>query len=586
MNNSTTSIAFSIYSNKGVYALFLGSGISKPSGIPTGWDIVIDLINKLAALNNEKLCNSPEEWFKSKYGVEPNYSNLLSKLVKSSSERVNFLRPYFEPTKEEIEQGLKIPKAAHRAIARLVKGGLIKVIITTNFDRLLEKALNESGIEPVVIRHPDDIDGTEPVTHSDFILIKINGDYLDSRFLNTEEELSSYNKKMHDYLHRIVSEFGLLSCGWSAKWDTGFVNILRKCENYRYYSYWSYVGKCEKELKEISDFRKGETVKIDSADTFFTEITDKIEALKSLNDNHPLNADIAVARLKNYIVKEDSKILLHDLLFTEQEVVYNKINQRTDISLYPDSKNLMPVLTDYIQSLETMIPLIINGVFWSKPEHHFLFTNILSRISEPAPHVHSSKYDATESFHHIPALIILYAIGISALKRSNFELIFDCFRLKIDENDSDYSDQYFLIDKIHSCMVDSKIMNEILEQNYKTPISTYLCNILKPYFSNHILSNKEYNDIFDLFEYILSLNYVHIIGEKYGHIWAPWGQFHWRKRGVIIGKRNMLIDFLDEAEKMKSNWDVLKSGMFDGDFEIFIKAKSNLDGFLQKIPLY
>ena len=79
MNNITTNISFSIYSNKGVYALFLGSGISRPSGIPTGWDIVVDLIKKLAILNKEKCTPTAEKWFKKKYNEEPDYSNILSK---------------------------------------------------------------------------------------------------------------------------------------------------------------------------------------------------------------------------------------------------------------------------------------------------------------------------------------------------------------------------------------------------------------------------------------------------------------------------------------------------------------------------
>jgi len=44
-----------------------------------------------------------------------------------------------------------MPSPAHRAIAQLVKDGYIKVIITTNFDRLIERSLNEVGIEPTVI---------------------------------------------------------------------------------------------------------------------------------------------------------------------------------------------------------------------------------------------------------------------------------------------------------------------------------------------------------------------------------------------------------------------------------------------------
>jgi hypothetical protein len=34
------SLAFAIQSNKGVYALLLGSGVSRAAQIPTGWEIV------------------------------------------------------------------------------------------------------------------------------------------------------------------------------------------------------------------------------------------------------------------------------------------------------------------------------------------------------------------------------------------------------------------------------------------------------------------------------------------------------------------------------------------------------------------
>ena len=72
------SMIFSFANNKGSYALLLGSGISRPAGIPTGWEITQDLIQKLAQMNNEKIETSPEEWFVKKYDTEPNYSDLLN----------------------------------------------------------------------------------------------------------------------------------------------------------------------------------------------------------------------------------------------------------------------------------------------------------------------------------------------------------------------------------------------------------------------------------------------------------------------------------------------------------------------------
>lgn len=582
MNNTSTSIAFSIFSNKGIYALILGSGVSKNSGIPTGWDIVVDLIKKLAKLKKEDCSPNPEEWFKLKYSEEPNYSNILSRIVKTPSERVNFLKHYFEPTVEEAEHGLKMPTIAHKAIAQLVKNGYLKVIITTNFDRLLEKALYEIGIEPVIIRHPDDIDGALPIVHSDFVLIKIHGDYLDSRFLNTKEELTFYNPKLHDYLLRIINEFGILSCGWSAKWDKGFVNILRQCENYRFFSYWTYLGNCEDELKDISNFRKGETVNILNADNFFTEISEKIGALESLDNNHPLNSGIAVARLKKYIVSNDNKILLHDLIISQQEKIFTNLRGKIINDLYPDSKNLLTYLSFSQKTIEPLMPIIINGVFWSKPEHHYLFTNLLSRFSEPSLESDGIHYDLTKRFYYFPSLFLFYAIGISAIKCKNYKLLYDCFHLKIFESKSEFSNEFVMIKRIHSLLVDSRDMNRILGKNYHTPVSEYAYTYLRPYFENFILSDREFMDTFDIFEYLLALNYISIIDEQYESIFAPVGRFKWR-RGKFRTRAYLLNDLLSEAEKMQSNWDLLKSGMFEGRYEIYASCKSKLEEFLKGI---
>ncbi|OBY29671.1 hypothetical protein ACT18_21880, partial [Mycolicibacter kumamotonensis] len=76
------------------------------------------------------------------------YSSLLAAIVPSSSARQGLLAEYFEATDEDRADGLKIPTAAHNAIAHLVKAGWIRVIVTTNFDRLMEQALEAVGVAP------------------------------------------------------------------------------------------------------------------------------------------------------------------------------------------------------------------------------------------------------------------------------------------------------------------------------------------------------------------------------------------------------------------------------------------------------
>ena len=53
-SDSTSQLAFAIHENPGVYALLLGSGLSRSAGIPTGWEITLDLIRRVGALKGVK----------------------------------------------------------------------------------------------------------------------------------------------------------------------------------------------------------------------------------------------------------------------------------------------------------------------------------------------------------------------------------------------------------------------------------------------------------------------------------------------------------------------------------------------------
>lgn len=54
------SLAFSIQANPGVYAHLVGSGVSRAAKIPTGWEITLDLIRRLAAVRGEECGSEPE----------------------------------------------------------------------------------------------------------------------------------------------------------------------------------------------------------------------------------------------------------------------------------------------------------------------------------------------------------------------------------------------------------------------------------------------------------------------------------------------------------------------------------------------
>src|SRR5580698_3528673 len=109
MIDPLTSLAFSIYSGKGIYALLLGSGVSRASEIPTGWEITIDLVRKLASVEGENCEPDPEKWYRQKYGLEPDYSAILENIALTPSERTSALAGYFEAKLDEQQSSSKMP---------------------------------------------------------------------------------------------------------------------------------------------------------------------------------------------------------------------------------------------------------------------------------------------------------------------------------------------------------------------------------------------------------------------------------------------------------------------------------------------
>jgi hypothetical protein len=59
-------LALSLHHSPGIYALLVGSGLSHAAGIPTGWEITLDLISPLGALDGISESDNWEAWFRNK----------------------------------------------------------------------------------------------------------------------------------------------------------------------------------------------------------------------------------------------------------------------------------------------------------------------------------------------------------------------------------------------------------------------------------------------------------------------------------------------------------------------------------------
>ena len=413
------SLAFSVHANRGVYALLLGSGVSRAAKIPTGWEITRDLIRRLAAVSNERPA-SREAWYREKYDKDPDYSALLEDLAKTPAERQQLLHPYWEPTPEEREQGDKAPTAAHRAIAKLVADGYIKVIITTNFDRLIESALGEEGVQPQVLSTVDQIQGAVPIVHAPCTVLKLHGDYLDTRIRNTPQELEKYPEEYNRLLDRIFDEFGLIVCGWSAEWDAALRDSICRATCRRYTTYWTVHGELREEGKALIAHREAETISIQDADSFFQALADQVASIEDFSRPHPLSTEIAVATVKRFLPDEQSDIRLNDLV---NDLVGGVVQGASgpDFSVYAtvDAKELNARVRRYGALCETLVAVAVVGGFWCEQRHHRMWAMALQRLNVPLLSGSTGRLE----LRRYPATLLLYSLGVGAVARQKFHLL-------------------------------------------------------------------------------------------------------------------------------------------------------------------
>lgn len=341
---SLDALAFSLHHTRGVYALLVGSGLSTAAGIPTGWKITVDLIQKLKKLA-EPDCeeNNIDEkalvsWYQEKYNKEPDYSDLLDKVAKPPSERQLLIKKYIEH--QDGQASLREPTEAHFKIAKLVKSGKIKVIITTNFDQLLERALNAEGITPQIIDNDDSINGAKPIVHEGCTLIKVHGDYMDARIKNTKKELEQYSAPLNNILDQVFDAFGLIVVGWSGEWDDALYSAIKRTPSRRYSFYWAaYQGDIGDKAKVLIEHRDGRVIDIESADKFFKELGDKVEVLDRTKGPHPYNVSMALGLAKKYCRDDQYSMEWAELLHKEVERVKEYVTSE-DYPFHPQNNNL------------------------------------------------------------------------------------------------------------------------------------------------------------------------------------------------------------------------------------------------------
>lgn len=579
--DSLTQIAFSVYENKGVFAVLLGSGMSRAAEIPTGWEITLELVRRVALAQGVKEQPDWAIWYRGKTGKEPDYSALLEELAASPEERRSILHNYIEPNEEDREEGRKIPTKAHQAIADLVHSGYIRVIITTNFDRLMENALRERGIEPTVVASVDALAGAEPLTHTACYVLKLHGDYKDARILNTEAELSSYPAAYDTILDRILDEHGLIVCGWSGEWDHALRAAFLRAPNRRYSVYWAARGALGGGAEVLVKHRDARCIQIENADGFFSELKQRVETLEQSQRQNPLSIDLQISSAKRFLAKPEHRIQLDELFAEETERVLVQLDHA---EFSPDEEWGREQVRARVRRYEALTETLASmaGVLgrWGDDGEHALVVDIIRSLCAHAYKKGSGnpRYLGLRSY---PAVLIMTTYGLGLTRAERWAAVHRLFTASIDRPFGEpvpVTETLFLSAWKGG---DDDIWRKLegLEQ-LRTPLSDHLLALASEWRKRFIGLTPDFELLFERFEFLGSLadfgrnEKAHVQDDladhsRIGLTWMPVGRVGWH----IANAEKLVAEI--QALPMKTA--LLQAGFGKGDPEFIDLFIENLN---------
>ena len=502
---------------------------------------------------------------------------LLENLASTVAARRDLLHGYFEPTADERANGIKQPTAAHRAIADLVSTGRIRLILTTNFDRLFEIALAEAGVHPQVIARPEAITGMAPLQHARATVIKLHGDYLDvDAMRNTPAELATYDPAMQALLSRILDEYGLIILGWSGEWDTALVHAIESSPSRRYPTYWAaYHGHLAASARRLLSNRAGHLISIESADAFCTSLRDKVHVLGQMADPPPTRA-AAVTLLKRNLAP-DRRIDLFDQFSTAtNDTIARLTDQRYPFSLplpVNEAQVVMELdrqLADYDADTDVLAALAATATFHGTPETDPLIVRAVRRLAE-RPRISSGfSVDVLDGIRRYPALRLVTCAGVAAVAAGRESLLVPLLIQTTTSTMENSVGDFPLVQALHpwrvfqSLTALAQVPRLATGGRLRSPHSRYLRLSCREALAD-VTDDDEYVRAFDRYEYLRSLLEIH-----YSPV-AALGEF----TGAI-----------PEADEIDDTWPLVAAGGFDGDPSKAVRARTTLAVQISSTPLF
>jgi hypothetical protein len=363
----------------------------------------------------------PESWWQGRGEGADGYDDLLAALAPTPQGRRDLLRGYFEPTADNRNRGGKGPGVVHDALAKLVADGAVRVILTLNFDPLIETAIRQLGVDPVVLDSDTSIADMDPLQHQRALVVHLHGHYLSPKTLNTPEELSVYPQATTALVDEVFDRYGLLVLGWSAAWDTALRDRLQAARTSRYGTWWVDQAPFIGHARQLADARQAREVTADVGE-FLSRAADAFEALRDRRTQDPTTRFAAASYAKRALSAGVIGNPLHDALRRDIDRVAGlEVMRSTHFETnVPPNEEYAQRRDQIITGTDTLAALVATCAYWGDSRTDQWWVPAVGRL------VPRGTYGGLTWFIDLrlgPATLLTHAAGVSACAAGRYDLV-------------------------------------------------------------------------------------------------------------------------------------------------------------------
>jgi hypothetical protein len=367
--------------------------------------------------------------------------------------------------------------------------------------------LREIGVEPTIVASVDALSGAEPIAHSACYILKLHGDYKDARILNTDAELNVYPTEYDRRLDRIFDEYGLIVCGWSGEWDHALRAAFLRAPNRRYPVYWVARGKLRDSAQGLVNHRRARVISATDADSFFTSLLRRVEALEQSQRQNPLSIELLVRSAKRYLSKPEFRIQLDELFTEEVDRVLKELDApEFDPQKSWHQKEFHARIRKYEAVTEPLARMV--GVLgqWGDDSELRLVPDIINSLYRHSENVGGgmTPYLNIRSY---PAVLVFTAYGLGLTRSERWRTLHRLFSATISRQDKDARKivQGLFLQRWPG-NEDKRWWDKIdRPEDTKTPLSDHLLGIFQEWGKSFIGLSPDFELMFERFEVLGSL---------------------------------------------------------------------------------